>query len=144
MLRKYLVKAAAAFMLCATGWTLTACGSSSDEEEPNTLYPESYDKTGEYVKTIGQTEGVSHLDSHLGDVYIETADGTRYYVYPTTTPGSAYVNVTMKEGANVIFEGKVHSMSDRLYEEDAVMKALSEKVKLFSLIEPDYTIVAKD
>jgi hypothetical protein len=129
-----------AFAMLFIGMTVSSC-SSDEEAQENSIPRPSYTICGDYIRDA-KSEAAS-VCYEKGEWFLLDPDGNRYYFNLSSDSvdhahfDSLVKNGVLADGANVVFDGKIYSTSDKWKE--AVGNRIPDKEKTFVLMEP-YTI----
>lgn len=102
---------------CVIGFAASSC-SSDKSDEPVYDTGEIYRVYTDYISDINDEYGVIHGDYYASHMYIEVANGNRYYFLPRTEVPvfdieSCFEVLGFADGDKVKFSGKVYDSDER-------------------------------
>ena len=102
---------------CVMGFTVSSC-SSDESDKPVYDKVEIYRVYTDYISDINDEYGVIHGDYYASHMYIEAANGNRYYFLPRTEVPvfdieSCFEVLGFADGDKVKFSGKVYDSDER-------------------------------
>lgn len=105
-------------LICASVMGIVISSCSSDEEDKYAVgMSESYRVYTDYISYIDDEDGVMCVDYFTSHMYIDAANGNRYYILPEEVYPfgieSSLERLGFAEGNNVKFSGKVYDTDQR-------------------------------